>query len=294
MIPHRISSTQITTFEECPMKWALTHVGREEAPAGKAAAVGSIFHAAMEVRLSHPDAPPATLADVRAQPGNYQHPRALLAHFGDEALWPLASRMASAVGDPWAYLPPAEAYPVLFVEYDLDEAATPLLDGAFVAGGYIDLLLLDGEDPPRAAMVIDWKTRGKKTFATRPRGADFDSNRQLVYYAAAVSRAFPSLETVEVSHINVLRPDKAGEEVEIAVESWAFSRERLDQEWAWLEDTLLPAMAATRTAFLAAQDVDTNRESCFKYGRCPVQNQCNRHILLAESDPSKPWSPWAF
>lgn len=272
----RISSTQINDFIACPRAWAFRNVGKEEHIAGVAAAVGSIFHAIQEWRAAYDCFP--SVDDLRTMPGNYDSPGALLDRFGEDKLVPLAQHMAEQVGDPLAYFPDEETWPRLFLEYDLERRPVVLRfgDTDVTLGGYMDILAFsaDGE----RAWIGDWKTRGAKSWDDRPMAEDLATNVQLLYYACALLRQHPGLLSIEVGHVNVLRPDKVGGEVKVDVQRVLLPASYLR---AWERDTLFPTIermveAARLWNADKREQVDTNRDACYRFGRCPHMSACTR------------------
>lgn len=284
----RVSSTQINDFMACPRAWAFRYVGKEETIAGKAAAVGSIFHAIQEWRTRYGTFP--SVEDIRSLPGNYDSPGTLLARFGDDALYPLAAWMAEEVGDPTPFLPSEDAYPDLYLEFDLEADPTELqFDGTAEPvrlGGFLDILAFSKDG--RHAWIGDWKTRGASSWKDRPVGDELASNAQLLYYAASLLYARPELRTVTFTHLNVLRPERVGGTVEVDVQTVRLSREHIE---TWTSEVLLPTlrgMLAARAAWLDGEkaSVDTNRASCYRFGKCAHYTACGRveaEAALAEN-----------
>jgi hypothetical protein len=274
----RVSSTQLNDYIACPRAWAFRYVGKEETIAGAAAAVGSIFHAIQEWRTRYGTFP--TIEDIRALPGNYDSPGTLLARFGDEALYPLAAYMAEEVGDPTPFLPSDYVYPDLYLEFDLEADPIELtFDGVAEPvrlGGYLDILAFSEDG--RHAWIGDWKTRGAASWKDRPVGADLASNAQLLYYAAALLYARPEIRTVTFTHLNVLRPNGVGGTVEVDVQTVRLVARDIE---AWTAEVLLPTlrgMLAARAAWLDGDKagVDTNRASCYRFGKCAHYTACGR------------------
>jgi hypothetical protein len=269
----RVSSTQINCFLDCPERWRLDYVLGLAAPAGEAAAVGSLFHSCMEFRLHHGAWPSARM--LASVPGNYDSPVDIMRRWPrafDEAV-----ALAQAVGDPWQFIP--EDVELLDVELSFDARGLRACHGEVEVGGYLDLVARDRDGCP---VILDWKTRGKRSWGSRPTTpAAFEANIQFVYYACAVMQLpeFAHAPRARVEHINVLR-DSPGV---VHVDGATFTREFLDVAWATLERDVLSAMLAVYKA--SKEFAHKERASCFKYGRCPHLAQCGPNRKHVEPPP---------
>lgn len=258
----RVSSTQINTFLDCPERWRLDFVLGLAAPAGEAAGVGTLFHACMEFKIHHGVWPTARM--MTGVSGNYDNPRDTMRRFPrafDEAL-----ALAQAVGDPWAFIP--EDVKVVDIEMSLDARGLVACDGRVQIGGYLDIVAQDAHGCP---VILDWKTRGKRSWGKRPQSADdFAENMQLIYYAAAVLQLpeFAEAPRVHVSHINVLR-DSPGV---VHVDGTTYTREFLTLAWERLEREVFEPMLAIYNA--QHEPAHKERGACFKYGRCAHLAAC--------------------
>lgn len=254
---HRISSTQLSTWLDCPRKWYYNHVMKRERIVSEAMATGTMFHAMMEHRISHGGEMPRRM-DVAAQPGNYDPPSVAMREY--PGAWDMAYGMARVVDLSVFHIPENEN--AHRIELSLDEFGL-MLDGDVKASGYIDWIHFDDR------MITDWKTRARFNYAPRTR-MDFLGNVQLCYYAAAVARAL-DWPDVTVRHVNVLRSKKPRMMIAEAV----LRREELDPLWEMLDTTIVPQMKAD-AARIEAQ-VRTVPDACFQYGPCPHLQVCGTY-----------------
>lgn len=260
---YRTSSTQLATFAACPRKWKHVYVDGRPDPVGKAAHVGTVFHALVEFYMTRGYFP--SFEATRRLPGNYSPTSDALTTDGAE-VYKTALAMAKHVEAEGVIADTLAIPGTMYIERALDDMKVRLGDDT-LAGGFFDVLHV-GFGAKRA-VITDWKTRGKTSWTRRPRSAeDFEANIQLTYYAAMLALADLSLEVIEVRHVNVLRADQGGPAV--MIDSHVFDSSWLRAEVVWrLNETVL-AMEAVREGAEAEQ----NRGACHMYGPCPFLGAC--------------------
>ena len=258
----RISSTQIRTFLACPRKWHYAYVQGQAQVFGFAAAVGTVFHAIQEYRMSNGGKFP-TRKQVEAMPGNYESTRKTVRSFPNT--WQVAKNMAQQV-DPYE-LEFINHDNDLKLEYNLQDNPLDLGHG-IVAGGYLDIIDMTTHT------VIDWKTR--KSFGHAPKTHQgFRDDIQQMYYAAACSIQF-GWEEVGIYHINVKRVEQ-DRPTAVKVYGTTFSSDELRTWWEdVLKGEIVPAMV--KAARSPIEDVARNTKTCWKYGKqnpCAYLQTCN-------------------
>lgn len=263
----RISSTPLDAFARCPRLWAFVHASGEDAGVGYAAGVGSVVHAILEHRIHRGEEP--TLEQVMAMGGNYDPPSVPLMKYASKGIWDEACASAACVEDPWDVVP--ATFENVVVEQPVGAWALPV--EGFDLRGYIDLYAYDPDT--NTALVHDWKTRGKSSWAHRPLSEALAHNRQLSYYAACV-RQHTGAERVLVSHGNILRAGEGKPRFEL-IRSTMFAG-YLDDFWEKLVTQTLPNMAAVHKLWADVERrsaVEGDRSACFTYGPCAQMRRCN-------------------
>lgn len=259
----RISSTQLNTFSDCPTRWYKEYVAGEQGNFGRAASIGSLFHSIIEFRIMHGYEP--TRSMLCKLKGNYDDPLDHLRRY--PTAWEPALEMARHIEDPMSYIP--ADYELVGVEVCLDDLGVEIEPGV-LCGGYFDLLARNAEGTEY--WIGDWKTRGKASWKKRPStDEDFAENIQFTYYAAALAQAFPSVEKVHVTHINMLRPADGGPAVK--EDGATFTRLFLESVWTDLKTGVVASMIQMVEAG-EQPDPPTDTSPCWKYGRCPHLRAC--------------------
>jgi len=269
----RVSSTQISTFQACPQKWARIYVENQPNPVGRAAHIGTVFHAIVEFYLTRSFFP--SYAAVASLPGNYSPTRDALLVDG-AGIYAIAMRMAKFIHAEGVLDGVLDGVGAIHVERALDDFGVRLGAGT-LAGGYLDVLHLD--PAARRATITDWKTRGKLSWSSRPRSSEaFEANAQMTYYAAALALSDAALNTVEVRHVNVLRADQGGPAV--SIDAHVFDTGWLRAEVVPELDRIVRAMEEIRDGAIPVKD----RGACFQYGPCPFLTACATGEMIIPQD----------
>jgi hypothetical protein len=265
----RISSTQLNDFKLCPRRWAFNYAGGLDEGAGRAAAVGSVIHACLEHHISEGRWP--TLAEVQAMPGNYDPPSAALAKWGD-SLWAEAQASLAATPSPWQHIP--QGFETFEVEKSLEDWGLTI--SGVTLGGYVDLFALSEDG--RRALVFDWKTKGAKAWGHRPNAESLHDNTQLLYYAACVAKANPTVREVQVAHANLLRVTDASKAQPADVITTVLAFHELEAFWRLLVGELVPSLVHVSALYAdpaTREAIPADRSACFAFGRCPHLARCN-------------------
>jgi hypothetical protein len=266
---NRVSSTSIGTFITCPRKFWYRY--RELLPAhpqevNEAMATGTVFHAFMEFRASRGRWP--TDGEFAEMKGSYDDPIEAVRRFprSKAAGFTMAQRVLAQRPD--------------LVEFDEDTELEHPLDafgltlGDVAASGFIDVFF------PSRRLIRDYKTRG--SFRYMPRTPeDFRADVQQSYYAAAVAGA-NGWDSIQVEHVNVMRPDK-GEGIEVVTVEIPVSY--LKGVWTHLDETVVPEMRRLAEEVADEKDVPVNRGACWTYGKCPFFGICGATREEDADDP---------
>lgn len=259
----RISSTQLGRQLQCPrLYW---YQSREESSGFDSTAktaFGSLFHAFAEFYGLKGRLP--TVSEFDAMDGFYDTPGEVRAKFPaqynpalETFIWALNER-------PDLFEFPADA------RFELPISEFGLEMNGILAEGIIDVFLPVDE---KTILIRDYKTRGSFNWAPRTSG-DFRRDIQQSYYASAVARAHPALESVIIQHVNVLRPDAGGPSLLIA--EARIPRWYLSGVWDFLESTVVPDMVASEEEAEEA-NIHRDKTACWKYGKCRHLSRCVPH-----------------
>lgn len=270
----RVSSTSLTTFLDCPRKWIYNHFSRPESfVVSYPMAVGTLFHAIQEWRMTHNGQTPS-LNRVKLMDGNYDPPsQALVDH---PSAWEEAVEMARVYPpDRWFDECPLDPEHRV-IEASVDDwsiISRPDLGGVLL-GGYIDVL------DRHLFRISDWKTRGGFRYAPET-FQEFLDDVQLCYYAALAARQYEWPYAV-VRHLNVQRTSKgkASEEALHEIPRWF-----LDGVLDTIEQEVIPQMIEAYKTYSeeGSAYVTRNSAACFKYGGCPHRTECPAQRFVGDS-----------
>lgn len=239
---HLFSPTQISTFLECPRKWAFRRIEKIYEPPNASAALGTESHGLLEKYLGEGVRP-------------------------DHVAHPVAAKVVSA----GLHLLPEPKTPGMLLERDFRFRSERT---GFVYGGLKDVDIAPGVPVPTlsadgsAPIVIDHKTTSSiESYAKRP--------EDLLYDAQATIYAVDSLVRFDANAADlrwVYYQTKG------ANRSWV-SAQRIERPHAArvfdaIEDTA-EEMAAALDLGAKPLDLPPNPSACSGFGGCPHRHRCN-------------------
>lgn len=239
---HLFSPTQISTFLECPRKWAWRRIEKIYDPPNASAALGTESHSVLERYMG-------------------------LGEMPDHVAHPLAAKVAAA----GLHLLPPPKTPGILLERNF-RFQSPRTQ--FVYNGLKDLeiepgvpvptLELTGEEPG----VVDYKTTSNiSSYAKTPEDLLFDP--QAILYAVDSMARFQA-KSVELRWIYLQTKGAHRSHV---------TRQRIESSHAAevfsaIEDVAKEAAAAL-DAGAKPLDLEPNPSACSAYGGCPHRHRCN-------------------